>query len=229
MAAVGRTTNWFAIWVTAAVIALVAIVTVVVVVGNNQAVSPGTPPQSQIVNAETGAISIGSGEDVVATYVDFMCPACNSFEQTFGPSLEELASSNKITLDLHPVAILDRLSNGTQFSSRAANAMYCVAEASPEAVLPFSQGMFSQQPAELSDGLTDEQILTVAASAGSKDVSACVTENTYGKFVAAMTKLLPPDPETGRTGTPTVAINGEYTPLSEIAASTNYFTERFGG
>ena len=229
MAAVGRTTNWFAIWITAAVIALVAIVTVVVVVGNNQAVSPGTPPQSEIVNAETGGISIGSGDEVVSTSLDFMCPACNSFEQTFGPSLEQLASSDKITLDLHPVAILDRLSNGTQFSSRAANAMYCVAEASPEAVLPFLQGMFAQQPAELSDGMTDMQILSVAASAGSKDVSACVTENKYGKFVTAMSKLMPPDPATGRTGTPTVVINGEYTSLNEIAASTDYFTERFGG
>lgn len=229
MAAIGRATNWFAIWVTVAVVALVAIVTVVVVVGNNQAVSPGTPPQSAIVNAETGAISIGSGQDTVATYVDFMCPACNSFEQTFGPSLEELASANKITLDIHPVAILDSASQGTKFSTRAANAMYCVAEASPEAAMPFLQGMFAQQPAELSAGLSDEQILLAAASAGANDVSACVSELKYGKFVAAMTKLLPPDPATGRTGTPTVAINGEYTPLSEIAASTDYFTQRFGG
>ena len=229
MAAAGRTTNWFAIWVTAAVIAVVAIVTAVVVVGNTQATSPGTPPDSQIVNAETGAISFGSGQDVVATYVDFMCPACNAFEQTFGASLDELASANKITLDVHPIAILDRLSNGTKFSTRSANAMYCVAETSPGAVLPFLQGMFAQQPAEVSDGLSDEQILAIATSAGAGDVSECVTEVRYEKFVAAMTKKLPADPATGRTGTPTVTINGEYTSLNEIAASTDYFTERFGG
>ena len=229
MAAVGRTTNWFAIWVTAAVIAVVAIVTTIVVVGNTQATSPGTPPDSQIVDADTGAISFGSGQDVVATYVDFMCPACNAFEQTFGESLDELASANKITLDVHPVAILDRLSNGTRFSTRSANAMYCVAEASPDAALPFLQGMFAQQPAEVSDGLSDEQILTIAASTGVADVSACVTEVRFEKFVVAMTKQLPADPATGRTGTPTVAINGEYTPLNEIAASTDYFTQRFGG
>lgn len=229
MAAVGRATNWFAIWVTAAVIAVVAIVTGIVVIGNNQAVSPGTPPQSQIIDAETGGISVGSGQDTVATYVDFMCPACNSFEQTFGPSLEELAASNKITLEIHPVAILDSRSQNTQFSTRAANAMYCVAEASPESVMPFLQSMFAGQPAESSAGLSDEQILATAASAGASDVSACVTERTYSKFVAAMTKLIPADPATGRTGTPTVTINGEYTPLNEIAASTDYFTERFGG
>lgn len=229
MATAGRTTNWFAIWVTAAVIAVVAIVTTIVVVGNTQATSPGTPPDSQIVDADTGAISFGSGQDVVATYVDFMCPACNAFEQTFGESLDELASANKITLDVHPVAILDRLSNGTRFSTRSANAMYCVAEASPDAALPFLQGMFAQQPAEVSDGLSDEQILTIAASTGVADVSACVTEVRFEKFVVAMTKQLPADPATGRTGTPTVAINGEYTPLNEIAASTDYFTQRFGG
>ena len=62
MATAGRTTNWFAIWVTAAVIAVVAIVTTIVVVGNTQATSPGTPPDSQIVDADTGAISFGSGQ-----------------------------------------------------------------------------------------------------------------------------------------------------------------------
>lgn len=229
MATAGRTTNWFAIWVTAAVIAVVAIVTTIVVVGNTQATSPGTPPDSQIVDADTGAISFGSGQDVVATYLDFMCPACNAFEQTFGESLDELASANKITLELHPIAILDRLSNGTRFSTRSANAMYCVAEASPDAAMPFLQAMFAQQPAEVSDGLSDEQILTIAASTGVADVSACVTEVRFEKFVVAMTKQLPADPATGRTGTPTVAINGEYTPLNEIAASTDYFTQRFGG
>ncbi len=229
MASAARKTNWFAIWVSVAVVVIVAIVAVVVVVGNNQATSPGTPPQSSIVNAETGAISVGTGEDVVATYVDFMCPACNSFEQTFGQSLDELSAANKITLEVHPIAILDRLSQGTRFSTRAANAMYCVAESSPEAALPFLKAMFAEQPAELSTGLTDEQILTTAAAVGSKDISACVTEVKFEKFVTAMTKLLPPDPATGRTGTPTVTINGEYTSLNEIAASADYFTQRFGG
>ena len=229
MASAARKTNWFAIWVSVAVVVVVAIVAIVVVVGNNQASSPGTPPESAIVNPETGAISVGTGKDVVATYVDFMCPACTSFEQTFGASLEELATTNKITLDVHPVAILDRASQGTRFSTRAANALYCVAEASPEAVLPFIKTMYAGQPAELSTGLTDEQILVNAAAAGSKDVSECVTELKYEKFVTAMTKLLPPDPATGRTGTPTVTINGEYTSLNEIAASADYFTKRFGG
>lgn len=229
MASAARKTNWFAIWVSVAVVVVVAIVAVVVVVGNNQATSPGTPPKSSIINAETGGISIGTGEDVVATYIDFMCPACNSFEQTFGPSLDELSSANKITLEVHPIAILDRASQGTRFSTRAANAMYCVAEASPEAAMPFLQAMYAGQPAELSTGLTDEQILTIAAAAGSSDVSACVTDMKFEKFVTAMTKLLPPDPTTGRTGTPTVTINGEYTSLNEIAASVDYFTQRFGG
>ena len=45
-------------------------------------------------------------------------------------------------------------------------------EASPEAVLPCWQGMFAQQPAELRDGMTDMQILSVAVCAGSKGVRA---------------------------------------------------------
>ena len=56
-----------------------------------------------------------------------MCPVCNQFEQLYGPEIQNLVDDGTITLGIHPIAILDRLSQGTEFSTRAANAMYCVA------------------------------------------------------------------------------------------------------
>ncbi len=75
MAAVRKSTNWFAIGITAAVVVVVLIVGGVVWFANSQATSPGTLPQSSAVNTDTGAIAVGTGEKTVDTYVDFMCPS----------------------------------------------------------------------------------------------------------------------------------------------------------
>jgi hypothetical protein len=67
----------------------------------------GAQPSSSNINTDTGAIS-SAGLDVVDTYVDFMCPICNQFEKTEGETIKQLVSDNKITLNIHPVSILDR-------------------------------------------------------------------------------------------------------------------------
>jgi protein-disulfide isomerase len=207
-AAAGKRTNWFAIWISVVVVAVLVVAAVAVVWINNSASSAGPAPESDIVNAETGAISVGEGEDVVATYIDFMCPICNQFEQIYGPTLQDLVDDGSITLEYHPVAILDRYSQGTEFSTRAANALYCVAESAPDAVTPFVASMYENQPAEGTAGLTDEQIIEIAVDAGAEDAAACITDRTYDRFVAAMTGDMPAD-ENGGRGTPTVTVNGE--------------------
>ena len=133
MATAGKRTNWFAIWVSIAVVAVVVVAGVAVVLINNAASDPGPAPEAAIVNTETGAISVGDGPDVVATYIDFMCPICNQFEGIYGETLNKLVADGSITLEYHPVAILDSQSQGTEYSTRSANALYCVAVTSPEA------------------------------------------------------------------------------------------------
>src|SRR5690606_29142753 len=115
---------------------------------NNRATAPGVAPEGAIINSETGAISFGSGSSTVATYIDFMCPACGSFEANFGEALNTAAESDEITLQVHPIAILDHQSQGTSFSSRAASALYCVATEAPEAALEFQMQMFVNQPSQ---------------------------------------------------------------------------------
>lgn len=208
MATAGKRTNWFAIWVSAAVVAVVVVAGVAVVLINNAASAPGPAPEAAIVNTETGAISVGDGPDVVATYIDFMCPICNQFEGIYADTLNDLVADGSITLEYHPVAILDRASQGTEFSTRSANALYCVAETSPEAVTPFVSAMYANQPAETTPGLTDDEIIAIATDAGAGDVASCITEREYGSFVTAQTQTIPKDAQ-GRAGTPTVTFNGE--------------------
>src|SRR3546814_11053909 len=90
MATAERKVNWFAIWVSVAVVVVLVGVGVAVWWGNSVANSAGEAPDSPAVSAETGAIAVGEGPDTVDTYIDFMCPVCNDFEQTYGPTLEGL-------------------------------------------------------------------------------------------------------------------------------------------
>jgi protein-disulfide isomerase len=214
MAQTARKTNWFAIWVTAGVVVALVLVVVLVVTLNNAATPKPLPtevntPSASNIDGETGAILVGDGEDRLDTYIDFMCPVCNQFEQVYGAEIESMVDAGDITLGIHPISILDDQSNGTQFSTRAANAAYCVAVEDADASLPFLQAMFANQPAEQTSGLTNNEILEIASGVGVTGIDACVNDGTYAGFVTAMTPETPIQPGSGGIGTPTVAVNGE--------------------
>lgn len=222
-AAAGKT-NWFAIWVSVAVVAVVAVVVALVVWMNNSATDPGTAPSGSGIDQQTGAVVVGSGEQTLDIYIDFMCPACSQFEQTYGDEILDLVNDGTITLNIHPIAILDRYSQGAEYSTRSANAMYCVAEADPDAAVPFMQAMFAQQPDENSTGLTDDEILAIAKSVGVEGIDSCVTDGTYKKFVASMTDKTPIAPGSSGIGTPTIAVNGEVISNTTIPAKGQFKT-----
>ena len=99
-----------------------------------------------------------------------------------------LVDDGTITLNIHPISILDRSSQGTKYSTRAASAMYCVAVSDAEASVPFMQAMYANQPAEGSTGLTDDQILGIAKGVGVTDIDSCVNDGRYMDYVTAMTR-----------------------------------------
>ncbi|MBB2975452.1 protein-disulfide isomerase [Microbacterium endophyticum] len=221
MAAAARKVNTFVIGVTIAVVVVLGGVTALVVWMNNAASDPGVAPEASNVNTDTGAIVFGDGPDVVDTYIDFMCPYCNQFEQSEGETIQGLIESGDITLNVHPVSILDRLSNGTEYSSRSAGAMYAVAAADPDNAYAFLEAMYENQPAENSDGLSDDQIIQIAKDAGvnvTSDLEDAITSGEYTKY--AQSQSLPD----GETGTPTLVVNDEiisitYDPQADILAN----------
>lgn len=211
MAAAKSNTNWFVIGVSAAVVVVLAVLATVVVLLNNQATDPGTAPTSEIVNQETGAISFGSGEDEIDTFVDFMCPVCGQFEDAYGEQLQTAAANDEITLNIHPVSILNRLSTTGEFSSLSASSMYCVAEEAPDAALDYFNLLFQNQPAENSAGLSAEDMSALAEQAGAGAAAECIADGTYMKFVDSQTK------SQEISGTPTVEVNGTRIDNSQIA------------
>ncbi len=222
MARQPRKVNWFAIWVSVGVVVALVLVAWLVIALNNQAKGggdgTGATPTASNINSETGAIKVGTGASTMDTYIDFMCPICNQFEQSYGTAIQGLVDDGTITLGIHPISILDRSSQGTKYSTRAANAMYCVAVADADAVMPFLKAMYANQPQEGSTGLTDAQILQIASGAGVTGIDECVKTGRYSDYVTTMTAKTPLQPGATGIGTPTIAINGTVIANSTLPA-----------
>ncbi|MGN7861674.1 DsbA family protein [Microbacterium sp. 22303] len=211
MATAKGRTNGFAIGITAAVVAVLIALVGVVVYLNNKATDPGAAPKSAIVNSDTGAVTTGKGKDKVALYVDFQCPICKQFETQYGSQLQALAKEDKITLEYHPIAILDRFSQGTNYSSRAASAAYAVAQENPDKFLDYLNILFENQPTENTPGLTDQQLIDYAKQVGADKAEAVIKANTFFKFPTAQATAHKIQ------GTPTIEINGERLDTSKQA------------
>lgn len=211
MAAAKSNTNWFAIGVSIAVVVVLVALGGLVVFLNNQATAPGPTPGGALISEENGAITVGEGDTTIDTYIDFMCPVCGQFEDAYGEQLQTAAANDEITLNIHPIAILDFRST-TDYSSRAAAAMYCVAENDPDSAIPFMNLLFENQPAEGSAGLDDNQLADYAEQAGATNSADCIAAKDYIKFPVAQAK------EHEIQGTPTVEIDGDRIENSEIAS-----------
>jgi protein-disulfide isomerase len=179
-----------------------------------------------VVPVETGAIKPSSSPtptDVdddglahIVTYVDFSCPACQSFEATYATSIDALVAAGVATLEVHPIAILDRSYAGSRYSSRSNNVGACVADLAPESFLAVMSAMYTNQPAEGTTGLTDDEMIEIVHGAGleNDDVDACIEDEIFGPWVTAATDRTVNNPDLVAEGaqgftTPTIVVNGE--------------------
>ena len=156
----------------------------------------------------------GSSEPkaVLSLYEDFLCPACANFEKTVGPTINKLIDSGAVAADYYMVSILDRAGQG--YSTRAANAAYCVAEADKEAFRRFHAALYAQQPPEgVGPFPGEERLIEIARQAGvTGEVPACINSGRYDDMVKGLAKA------TDVNSTPTVRINGEeYSPSTPEA------------
>lgn len=215
MAAAARRVNWLAIWISVAVVVVVVVVAGFAIWMNRMALALAESPGTTTVNEETGAITIGDGDNVLEEYMDFMCPFCGEYQEGYGSEIAKAVEAGKISLQMHPIAILDSQSQGTNYSTRAASAVYCVADDDPEAVYPFIDALYQNQPSEGSAGLDDGQLVDFAHQAGASDaVDECITGGEYADFVAARTQEVPVAPGASGVSTPTIILNDEFVELS---------------
>ena len=190
---------------------------------SNVPVATDAPPKGTdgVVDFDGGFITVGDGEKKVDIWFDAMCPVCGAFEQANGATLADAVDDGSITLRLHPLTFLDAVSNGTGYSTRAAAALTCVAVTDENAVLPFYQALYTDQPEENSDGLTDKELAKRASDAGAGDISACLADSgpykAWAQRNTADSQKGPIEVDGKKVldvikGTPTVLVNGEQYP-----------------
>lgn len=216
--------NWFPI--ITSVVAVVAILAIGVFTffGNQKAGEPAVAPTSNVtlpadipttVNQETGAVTVGDNKNVLSEYVDFGCPHCGSYHDRFGEDVKGFVADNKVALSIHPLALLDNAFQGTEFSTRSANAFYCVAEKAPNSVLDYMDNLFANQPREGTTGLTDEELVKIAGNSGASAAESCITDETYKDFVTQKTRAVAS--EDWFKGTPTIRLNDENIDPNDLA------------
>ncbi|WP_457965728.1 DsbA family protein [Arthrobacter sp. D1-29] len=171
----------------------------------NVADLPG-PPETAPAEVVAPGAEAEEGKPVkVVLYIDFICPACKSFEAQNNAQLTTLRNEGKISVEYRPLGFLDTRST-TNYSSRAANAAACVVNESPEKYAEFVDELFAQQPKEGGAGLSDNDLKKMATDIGAKNIDACVDNKTYRPYVAYTTKQAA---SIGVTGTPTVFVDGK--------------------
>lgn len=177
----------------------------------------GTPVLAGFEDQFTGGIPVGAdgvagttnGEDavVVDVYSDYMCPICGTFEAATTDELTALRQAGDITLVYHPIAILDRYSQGTMFSTRSAAAAGLVANLAPERFVAFHEAMYANQPEENTRGLSNETIGEIALGVGVPQT--VVNQLDAWPFVPWAVAATARAAEMGVSGTPTVFIDGQ--------------------
>ncbi|WP_347754353.1 thioredoxin domain-containing protein [Agrococcus sp. ProA11] len=239
------------------IVAAVAIVAIVAIVIVNSIRPAGPGPENMASNgivigqdfvaertdavpAEAEPVPTEPRQDIIQIeiYQDYMCPVCGAFDEANRATLEQLMSTGAATVEIHPIAILDRASLGTKFSTRSASAAGCVAEFAPDQFWDFNSAMYDNQPAESTAGLSNEEIVGVAEGAGidtSGGLADCITEGRFMSWAENATVRAGTQPLPGTDGvvadrTPTVLVNGQQYPgaASDAAGFSAFVTATAG-
>jgi protein-disulfide isomerase len=187
----------------------------------------GDATTSKITAVKTAAVKAGGKTKAtdqskltktvnISVYLDYQCPYCNQFETTNESQISTWLKSAAVTYEVHPIAILDRPSLGTKYSTRAANAAMCVANYQPNAFLAVNTSFFKNQPDEGTKGLTDQKLISLVKAAGAtnSNIPSCITDGKFKGFVTdqtstALASKLPNSSISKLTSTPTVIVNGK--------------------
>lgn len=147
----------------------------------------------------------------IVVYVDYQCPVCQAFDLPNAAQLRSWVDTGAATLEIRPISFLDRASLN-EYSSRAANAAFCVANFVPDAFFDMHSNLMINQPAEGQAGLDDNELYEVAqtSGAGTTEVKGCIQNKSFANYIEQHTQKVLNEPQQGIqvTGTPTILVNG---------------------
>ncbi len=147
----------------------------------------------------------------IVVYVDYQCPICQAFDLPNSAQLRSWVDTGAATLEIRPISFLDRASLN-EYSSRAANAAFCVANFVPDAFFDMHSNLMINQPAEGQAGLDDNELYEVAqtSGAGTTEVKGCIQNKSFANYIEQHTQKVLNEPQQGIqvSGTPTILVNG---------------------
>ena len=189
--------------------------------GGNGEGQTSTPPDNAV---DDYALAMGDNDApvTVTVYEDMMCPYCGLFEEVSSERLKEYAESGDVEVRYHVVSFLDRASED-RYSTRAANALAVVLDtAGAEVAVDFHDALFANQPEEGGAGLSDEQMIDMAAEAGADEdaITGPIADLKFEPWVEDATEAWS---KAGYTGTPTVTVNDEkvdFTSAEDLLSNT---------
>lgn len=202
------------LFVVVGVVGVVAVQKSGVITGVATAATSGNTPAG-VTAAGTVRVGDSNAKVVVRVVADLQCPACKQFEKRNAKTLEDAAENGTAIVEYDVIAFLDRASS-TEYSSRAANASFCVAGQDHSKYQGWFAAMFEQQPAEGGSGLSDSKLVEIAKDAGYTDpsVAQCITDRNYDSYVHDKTeRVLNGDVN----ATPTVFVNGKKLDSSQLS------------
>jgi len=216
--------------VTLAIIGVVAGVAWVIFTYSQEAINNGENAKKVPANVTSlGGVLVGKNLQLVTPaeaaktnhiviYQDYQCPICKLFEDHNSAQMRTWADKGLAVIEYHPISFLDGQSLNS-YSSRAANAAFCVANSQPNKFFDVNNALYANQPQENTSGPTDSQIKDTLKSAGvviSSEINQCIDQKRYSNFIGNKTnEAFNQNAVTGDTipgGTPHILVNGvQYT------------------
>ncbi len=189
-----------------AIVMLFAVVLVGYIVISHNKKTAASSERSVRVTSSKLVTQDGKPKAVVTFFEDFLCPACGNFERGFGPTVSKLIDAGAIAADYYMVGLLSRPQND-DYSTRAGNAAYCVADESVDAFRRFHTALYTKeiQPSETGTTFPDNtKLIEYAREAGVVGkVPDCIKAGKYTTMVDGLATAA------GIRATPTVRINGQ--------------------
>ncbi len=158
----------------------------------------------------------------VTLYMDFMCPACGTYERSVDSTLSKMYEAGQVNLELFPMGFLDA-SSTDEYSTRSASAIAYVAQHEPEHLFSAIQAMYEEdfQPQEAYNykSVSNAKIAAQLEKGGvSHAVAQASIKGTYTAWIKAMRSYVPLTTRAqhptgqykGQMTTPTVLINNTY-------------------
>jgi protein-disulfide isomerase len=169
----------------------------------------GTTDNGGIPIGKDGAFTTNEGAPVVAVFSDFMCPGCGQWSRANENHYIDKAKNGEITLELHPVALLDSQAKEDKYSTRATAFFWNIAQNDPAHALDVFQALFASdfQPEENDKyvEVTDAQFVELAKKAGVKaDVAEKAVDQAYSTWTTETTSYFTANYE---VITPSVYVN----------------------